>query len=382
MRTISFVDLAVQQGTLSDELQEAVNRQIARTDWILGDEVARFEEEFAAFCGVAYAVGTDNGMSALELAFRASGIGPGCEVITAANTFAATVYAIRNTGAIPVLVDVDPVTYTIDPGLIEAAVTDRSRAVVPVHLYGQPADMGAIQAVSERHGLVVIEDACQAHGARYRGRRAGSLGTAAAFSFYPAKNLGGWGDGGMLVTDDPEIAQTARIMRNYGQTEKYNHVLDGFNSRLDTLQAAVLRVKLRYLDRWNAARCEAAQRYSRLLEGAKVVTPAVAADRDSVWHLYVVRTAARDSLQAFLRDRGVETGIHYPVPIHLQPAFRDLGYGTDDFPISTRYAAEVLSLPMYPEISPSSVSEVAEGVASFDGAAPAGNGRLERLHGR
>jgi dTDP-4-amino-4,6-dideoxygalactose transaminase len=363
---VPFVDLRAQYVSIAEEINAASVAVLGRTDYILGRDVDLFEEEFAAFCEAAFAVGVDNGTSALELVLRAYGIGPGDEVITAANTFIATALAISCVGATPVLVDIDPQTYTIDPMLIEAAITPQTKAIIPVHLYGQPADMDSILEIARRHDLVVIEDACQAHGARYKGRRVGSLGHAAAFSFYPAKNLGASGDGGMIVTNDQEVAKSLRMLRNYGQREKYYHVLRGYNRRLDTLQAAMLRVKLKYLDAWNAARRTHAQAYAQLLVGTEAVTPKEADDAESVWHLYVIRTANRDMLQAHLADRHIATGIHYPVPIHLQPAYQDLGYTRGAFPIAERYADEILSLPMYAELTSDMIECVAEAIKEFE----------------
>jgi dTDP-4-amino-4,6-dideoxygalactose transaminase len=349
--SVPFVDLQAQYQSIGPEIDRAVQDSLRRADFILGHEVSEFEDEFAAYCEASHAVGVDSGTSALELALRACGIGEGDEVITAANTFIATALAISYVGARPVLVDVDPRTCNIDPRLIESAITARTRAIMPVHLYGQPADMDPIMDIARRHDLVVIEDACQAHGARYKGRRAGSTGHAAAFSFYPAKNLGAAGDGGMVVTSDPRIAESVRLLRNYGSREKYHHDLRGFNRRLDTLHAAILRVKLRYLDQWNQARRTHAALYSRLLADIEaVVLPAQIADAESVFHLYVVQVDKRDDLMQALHHRGVSTGIHYPVPIHLQPAYRDLGYGPGDFPITEGMAERIVSLPMYPEL--------------------------------
>jgi dTDP-4-amino-4,6-dideoxygalactose transaminase len=325
----------------------------------MGDELELFEREFADYCETRYAVGTDSGMSALELALRAAGIRAGDEVITAANTFVATALAISHSGGRPVLVDVDEQTYTMSPRLFEQAITERTKAVVPVHLFGHPADMEAITAVAAEHGLLVIEDACQAHGARLRGRRVGSLGHAAAFSFYPAKNLGAFGDGGALVTDDDEIAASVRTLRDYGQRAKYEHVVKGFNRRLDTLQASILRVKLKRLDEWNAKRRSHAALYSRLLAGTSVVTPEAAPNVEAVWHLYVVRVSARDRVQGLLRQQEIQTGIHYPAPIHRQPAYRDLAYPVGSLPVAERYATEILSLPMYPELGDVAIARVA-----------------------
>lgn len=362
---VPFVDLEAQYQSLAAEVQQAIFAVLERGDFILGKELSLFEEEFAAYCEAKYAVGVDSGTSALELALRAFDIGPGDEVITAANTFIATAFAISYTGATPVLVDVDPRRYTIDVALLEGAITDRTRAIIPVHLYGHPADMDPIMEIAGKYRLVVIEDACQAHGARYKGKRVGSLGHAAAFSFYPAKNLGAYGDGGMVVTNDTGVAESLRMLRNYGQREKYHHILRGYNHRLDTLQAAVLRVKLKHLDAWNAARRQHAQQYGELLAPSSVVPPAEAGYAESVYHLYVIRVEDRDGLRAYLQDRGVATGIHYPIPIHLQPSYRALGYKKGRFPVTERYAEQVLSLPMYAELTPASIEYVAKAIRGF-----------------
>ncbi len=363
--SVPFVDLTAQRLPIAHELEEALARVMRSNSYILGEEVELFEQEFAAFCGASYAVGVDSGTSALELILRAYGIGPGDEVITAANTFVATTFAISYTGARPVLVDIDPCTYTVDIVQVQEAITPRTRAIMPVHLYGQPADMDPILALARQHNLIVIEDACQAHGARYKGRRVGSLGHAAAFSFYPAKNLGAFGDGGMVVTNDPDIAETIRKLRNYGQSAKYHHELLGYNRRLDTLQAAVLRVKLKYLDEWNAARRAHARLYQQLLGGNGIRLPVEANYAEAVWHLYVIRTVARDKLQAHLKERRIGTGIHYPIPIHLQPAYRDLGYGVGDFPVTEHSAGELLSLPMFAELTPEQIAYVANTIKEF-----------------
>lgn len=363
---VPFVDLAAQYATIADEVQDAITAVVERSDFILGRDVALFEEEYAAYCGAKYAIGLDSGTSALELTLRAFGIGSGDEVITVANTFIATALAISCTGATPVLIDIDPNTYNMDPTRIETAVTERTKAIIPVHLYGQPADMDPILEIAQRHGLIVIEDACQAHGALYKGRRAGTLGHAAAFSFYPAKNLGAYGDGGMAVTDSPEIAEALRMLRDYGQRAKYHHVMLGYNRRLDTIQAAVLRVKLKYLDAWNAARREHARGYNELLvQLPGVVTPAGSDEVASVYHLYVIRVEERDQLRAHLQEKGVSTGIHYPIPIHLQPACRSLGHVAGSFPVTEQYAAQVLSLPMYAELTPAAIGYVVESMQEF-----------------
>lgn len=360
-QNVPFVDLSAQYASIKDEVTEAIAKVLERTDFILGRDVALFEEEFAAFCGVDYAVGVDSGTSGLELALRAYGVGPGDEVITVANTFMATALAISFTGATPVLVDIDPDTYTLDASLLESVITARTKAIIPVHLYGQPADMDPILELAEHHGLIVIEDACQAHGATYKGKPVGSLGHAAAFSFYPGKNLGAYGDAGAVVTSDTKVAELLKMLRNYGSAQKYHHKMRGFNRRLDTLQAAVLRVKLPHLEAWSAARRQHAKLYNELLEDSALV-PIEADYARSVYHLYVVRVKNREELQANLQAQGVSTGIHYPIPVHLQPAYQDLGYQGGDFPITERYAKEILSLPMYPELPLEQIERVAQAI--------------------
>jgi dTDP-4-amino-4,6-dideoxygalactose transaminase len=363
--TIPFVDLKAQYSGIQEEIDAAIQRVIGQSAFILGQEVQEFEEAFADYCGTRYAVGVDCGLSALELALRGFDIGPGDEVITAANTFIATALAVSAVGARVVLVDIDPDTYNIDPDLLQDAITRRTRAIIPVHLYGQPADMDRIMAIADRYRLAVIEDACQAHGATYKGKRAGSLGHAAAFSFYPSKNLGAYGDGGMLVTDDICVYNRAQILRNYGQTQKYHHLERGYNHRLDALQAAVLHVKLAHLDAWSAQRAEHSRTYHALLRDSAVTPPEEADYASSVWHLYVVRSQRRDELMAHLRDQGIATGIHYPVPVHLQPAYECLGYYRGDFPVTEQYAGEILSLPMYPELTEAMIAHVAGSIKAF-----------------
>src|SRR6266581_4675735 len=344
---VPFVDLAAQYAAIAEEIDAAVSKTIREADFILGRAVRLFEEEFARFCEAQFATGVDSGTSALELALRAYDIGPGDEVITAPNSFIASALAISHAGATPVFADIDADSYTIDVAALEMAITPRTKAIIPVHLYGQPADMDPIMELAERHQLVVIEDACQAHGARYKGRRVGSLAHAAAFSFYPGKNLGAYGDGGAMVTNDPAIAKKVEMLRNYGQQEKYHHMFRGYNRRLDTLQAAVLRVKLRYLEKWNAARRQHAGRYRFLFEKSRIVTPNEALYAESVWHLYVVRVS------------------HYPVPVHLQPAYHDLGHKRGDFPVTEDYAQRIISLPMYAELTPELIARVAEAAVEF-----------------
>jgi dTDP-4-amino-4,6-dideoxygalactose transaminase len=365
--SIPLLDLHAQYLSIKREVNEAIGRVIERSDFILGSEVELFESEFAAYCGVKCCVGVDSGLSALELVLRAWGIGTGDEVITAANTFIATALAISNTGATPVLVDVDPRTFSIDPEAMRSAVTSRTRAIVPVHLYGSPAEMDTINEIAAQYDVAVLEDACQAHGARYKGRRAGSLGHAAAFSFYPGKNLGAYGDGGAIVTNDEALARQLRTMRNYGQREKYVHGIRGFNRRLDTLQAAVVRVKLRHLDEWNKLRAQHAVNYRDLLFGTSVLLPQVPEHMQSAWHLYVIRSPFRNDIRTRLSDHGIASGMHYPVPIHLQGAYADAGYRRGDFPITERMAEEVLSLPMYAELAYTSMERIAAALISTPG---------------
>jgi dTDP-4-amino-4,6-dideoxygalactose transaminase len=362
---IPFVDLKAQYRTIEEDINTAIANVLQHTDFILGQAVSEFEAEFAEYCQAAYAVGVDSGYSALELSLRAYEIGSGDEVITAANTYIATALAISNTGARPVLVDVDQHTHNLDPSKLEAAITPATRAILPVHLYGQPADMDSIQAIARRHGLLVIEDAAQGHGACYQGRRTGSLGDAAGFSFYPGKNLGAYGDGGAVVTNDPVIAERVRLLRNLGQRTKSDHQIKGFNHRLDTIQAAVLRTKLPHLDGWNAARRRAAAEYDRALAALPLITPRSAPRSEHVYHLYVIRVPDRDGLQNHLKQAGIATGIHYPVPIHLQAAYRDLGYKRGDFPITETLADEILSLPMYAELSSEAIGYVVETIAEY-----------------
>jgi dTDP-4-amino-4,6-dideoxygalactose transaminase len=351
---IPFVDLKVQHEAIREELDREFRKVFEKTAFIMGPTLAEFEEAFARYCGVKHAIGVANGTDALLLALKAFGIGPGDEVITAVNTFIATAEAIVHAGATPVFVDCDPQTYTLDVSQVWAKISSRTKAIIPVHLYGQPADMDLIVELAKNRGLHVIEDAAQAHGATYRGRKAGSMGHVACFSFYPAKNLGAYGDAGAVVTNDDAIALTVRKLRDHGGVEKYRHDLVGYNSRLDTLQAAVLLVKLRYLDAWNRRRQENARLYDELLaEVPGVVTPKVLEGATHVYHLYVIRVerGSRDELQRFLRERGVHAGIHYPQPLHLTPALRFLGYTAGDFPIAERFASQILSLPMYPELT-------------------------------
>ncbi|HKW73209.1 MAG TPA: DegT/DnrJ/EryC1/StrS family aminotransferase [Candidatus Dormibacteraeota bacterium] len=364
-RSVRFVDIAAQMADLEPELLDAVAAVIRRGDFILGAEVAAFEREFAAYCEVPYAVGLDSGYSALELGLRALGVGPGDEVITQANTFIATASAILAVGARPVLADCDA-EGACDPATFAAAVTPQTRALIPVHLFGRVADMPAVMAVAEKSDLLVVEDACQAHGARLAGRRAGSWGDASAFSFYPGKNLGALGDAGALVTSREDVAAQVRPLRHYGQRVKYVHeVSPSFNRRLDSIHAAALRVKLRRLDAWNSNRAAIAELYRLRLEGTPLELPARDDAGRHVFHLFVVGCDERDHLRQFLAECGIETGIHYPVPLHLQPALRSLGYEVGQFPNAERLAARSLSIPMFPEMSMDDVNAVVTAIGEF-----------------
>jgi dTDP-4-amino-4,6-dideoxygalactose transaminase len=325
---------------------------------VLGSEVAKFEEEFAAYCGVEYAVGVNSGTSGLHLALLAAGVGPGDEVITIPFTFVATTAAIRYTGARPVFVDIDPRTYNMDARLIEDKLTPRTKAILPVHLYGQPAAMGPIVEIARRHNLVVIEDAAQAHGAEYKGRRAGSLADLAVFSFYPAKNLGAYGEGGMVTTSNPEFRRTIRMLRDWGSERKYQHELQGYNYRMEGLQGAILRVKLRYLEQWTQARRSHAGMYTRLLSGTGIQTPYSIPEARHVYQVYSILPAERQTVIDHLRAHEIQFAIHYPVPIHLMEAHADLGYRRGDFPVSEAVAERVLALPIYPEMTPQQVETV------------------------
>ncbi len=336
--------------------------------FINGPEVSDFERKFAAFCDAGFAVGVGNGTDALTLALKALEVGPGDEVVTTANTFIATAEAIAAVGATPVFVDVDPSHFNMTAEGLSAAITPKTRAAIPVHLYGQPAPMAEIMEVARRRSIKVIEDAAQAHGAEYNGKRVGGWGDVAAFSFYPAKNLGAYGDAGAVVTNDEELAATVRMLRDHGRTDKYLHEYVGVNSRLDTLQAAVLGVKLGHIEEWNEARRAVAAKYDAALGGFPWLTlPAHMPGGRHVYHLYVVRSGRREELRQHLSDSGIGVGIHYPVPLHLQPAFRSLGYGMGDFPVSERLAGSVLSIPMYPEVSEAQLDRVVQTIGSFDG---------------
>lgn len=367
---IPFVDLKAQYQSIKHEVNPAIQGILDSCQFTLGSEVAAFEEEFATYCQAQHGIGVNTGTSALHLALLAANIGPGDEVITVPFTFVATVSAIHYTGATPVFVDIDPRSFTMDVTAIEAAITPRTKAILPVHLYGQPADMDPIMEIAKRHGLVVVEDAAQAHGAEYKGRRVGSIGDMGCFSFYPGKNLGAYGEGGMVTTNNPEYTRTIRMLRDWGAEKKYHHVLKGYNFRLEGIQGAVLRVKLRHLEAWTEARRLAGAQYDKLLAGSGVPTPQSMPYARHVYHVYAVRTARRVAWQEALLAQGIQTGIHYPIPIHLLPAFADLGYHQGQFPHSERAATEVLSLPMFAELTHEQISEVCEALKALV-AAPA-----------
>lgn len=358
---IPLVDLKAQYNSIKDEIDEAVHRVIDKTSFIMGEEVRKFEEEFALFCKAKYAVGVANGTEALMLALKVCGLTSCDEVITVPNTFIATTEAITMIGAKIVFVDVNPDTYNIDINKIEEKITAKTKAIIPVHLYGQPADMDTINQLAKKYNLKIIEDAAQAHGAKYKGRRVGTLGDIASFSFYPGKNLGAYGDAGAIVTNNEELAQKIAMLRNHGRTKKYLHEVEGFNSRLDALQAAILRVKLRHLEDWNEERRKKAELYNHLFEPfPEIITPKVLENTVPVYHLYVVRVKNRDRLQNILKIKGISTGIHYPLPLHLQPAYSYLGYEEREFPVTEKMSKEILSLPMYAELKEKDIAYICE----------------------
>ena len=372
---IPFVDLKSQYAAIKHEVDAAIQGVLESCQFTLGSEVAAFEREFAAYCRSKHGIGVNSGTSALHLALLAAGVRAGDEVITVPFTFVATVAAIDYTGAKPVFVDIDPRTFTMNPEALESAITARTKAIIPVHLYGQPADMDPILEIARARGLIVIEDACQAHGAEYKGRRAGSLGDIGCFSFYPGKNLGAYGEGGMVVTNNDEYARMIRMLRDWGAEKKSQHVFKGYNYRMEGIQGSVLRVKLRHLEAWTAARRRAAARYDRLLAGSGVPTPEAMPYARHVYHIYAIRTARRQKLQEALQARDIQTGIHYPIPVHLLPAYADLGYRAGQFPHSERAAAEVLSLPMFAELTAEqceTVSCVVKGLAAESSACAGG----------
>jgi dTDP-4-amino-4,6-dideoxygalactose transaminase len=362
---VPFVDLKAQYQSIKSEIDAAIARVIENTSFILGPEVESFENAFAEYVKARFCVGLNSGTAALHLALLACGIGAGDEVIIPANTFFATAEAVSVTGATPVFVDADPISYTIDVGRIEGAITPRTRAIIPVHLYGQPADLDPIFEIARRRNLRVIEDAAQAHGAEYKRKRVGPLGDIGCFSFYPGKNLGAYGEGGAVVTNDEQLAKRVRLLRDHGSEKKYRHEIVGYNFRLEGIQAAVLDVKLKHLDRWNELRRAHAARYTNLLKDSELVLPAETTYARHVYHVYVVQSEVRDSLQKLLSDAGIQTGIHYPIPNHLQPAYASMGHRRGDFPEAERQCDRVLSLPMFAELTEEQIERVALAIRSL-----------------
>jgi dTDP-4-amino-4,6-dideoxygalactose transaminase len=366
MTVIPFVDLVAQYQSIKSEINTSISEVLSNCNFILGKQINEFEKAFANFVGVKNAVGVSSGLDALRLSLMALDIGPGDEVLLPVNTYIATAFAVSAVGAKPVLIDCDPETYNIDAKLIKSALNRSTRAIIPVHLTGQSADMDAILEISAEHNLPVIEDAAQAHGSKYKTRPCGSMGIMGCFSFYPGKNLGAYGDGGMVTTNDSNLAERIRRIRNYGERVKYHHVEKGLNARLDTIQAAILNVKLRYLPKWNAARADHAKKYLDLLSGVgDLVLQKHAPYSTHVYHLFVIETNERDSLQKHLNMAGIQTGIHYPKPIHLQQAYAELGYQKGDFPQSEGLAERILSLPMFPELSDDKIYQVTHEIRRF-----------------
>ncbi len=364
-RMIPLVDLKAQYQAIKDEIDAAIARVLESGQFVLGEEVAAFEEAFAAHCGAAHGIALNSGTSALHLALLAAGVGPGDEAITVPFTFVATVAAISYTGARPVFVDIEPRSYTMDVGQLEAAITERTRAIVPVHLYGQPADLDPIMEVARRHGLVVVEDAAQAHGAEYKGTRVGSIGDLGCFSFYPSKNLGACGEGGIVVTNDPDYASTIRMLRDWGQERKYYYLMKGYNYRMGGIQGAILGAKLRHLESWTKARRAHAVRYDELLADGNGRTPETMPYARHVYHVYAVLVKNRDAVRQKMQEARIATGIHYPIPLHLQKCFVGLGYERGDFPVAEQVAEEQLSLPMYPELSDEQIVRIAATLKEF-----------------
>ncbi len=361
---VPYLDLPLQYNALRGEIATAIEAICRSGKFAQGPATADFEKEFAAYCGAKHCVSLNSGTSALHLALRCLDVGPDDEVVTVSMTFIATVWAISYVGAKPVFVDIDRSRRTMSPQRLEDAITPRTKAIVPVHLYGMPAEMDAIRAIADRHGIPVIEDASQAHGARYKGKRVGEFGQIACFSFYPGKNLGAYGEGGALTTDDASIAARARSLREHAQTERYYHDELGYNYRMDSIQGAVLSIKLRYLDSWNALRRQHAARYDHLLANSVYGLPTSFTDSECVWHCYVIEAEKRDDLRDALARSGIDTGVQYPLPVHLQKAYRHLGYGRGDFPETEQLCDRCLSLPMYPELTDTQISAVVAGLES------------------
>lgn len=365
MKSINFVDLKKQYKTIKKEIDSAIKNVLTSAHFVLGEECTEFEKEFAKFVGTKYSVGLGNGLSALELGMRALGIGEGDEVITPVNSYIASTEAIYFVGAKPVLVDCLEDTFNIDVDKAEKLITKKTKAIMPVHLYGQVTDVEKILKLAKKYNLYIVEDACQAHGAQFRNKSAGSFGDVAAFSFYPGKNLGAYGDGGMVTTNKKDVVDKIRILSNYGQKEKYNHIVMGENSRLDNIQAAILRVKLRKLKEWNNKRLKHAKLYNKYLDNTPVVTPKIFTEFKHIFHLFVIRTKKRNELVKHLSSKGISTVIHYPIPIHLQPASKEFGYKKGDFHIAERLANEILSLPMFPELTNSEIKYICDQIKSF-----------------
>lgn len=365
MKNIPFVGLKRQYNEINSKIDKAIKNVLNSAHFILGEECEEFEKEFAQFTGIKYAIGVGNGSSALELSLRALEIGPGDEVLTPANSYIASASCISFVGAKPVFVDVLEDSFNIDAKKAEKLITKKTKAILPVHLYGQVADMEEILKLAKKYKLYVLEDACQAHGASFKKKKAGSFGDMAAFSFYPGKNLGAYGDGGMVVTNNKELADKIRMFRNYGQKEKYKHLKLGWNSRLDNLQAAVLRVKLTKLNKWNLKRLENAKLYNKLLDGLPIITPKIFPDYNHIFHLYVIRANKREELADFLVKKGISVQMHYPIPIHLQEAYKELKYKKGDFPITEKLAKEILSLPMFPELKIAEIKYICKAIKSF-----------------
>lgn len=356
---VNFIDFSQQYQTIKDEIDTGLKSVFEKGNFILGEEEQVFEESFAKYCDVRYGVGVNSGTDALYLALSAIDLKPGDEVILPSFTFIATALCISYTGAKPVFIDVEEETYNIDPNQLKSLITDKTRVILPVHLYGQPSNMDEINAIAQKHNIVVIEDACQSHGAKYKNRKVGSLGNIGCFSFYPTKSLGAFGDGGMIVTNDKNIYERVQMLRDYGRTGRYEHKIKGYNSRLDTVQAVVLNAKLKYLDQWNQMRADNAAIYGELLKGVDgVVTPKVKSDRTHVYQTFAVRLKERDRILEGMKAKGIGVLIHYPIPVHLQEAYKDAGYGVGDFPVSERMSKEVLSLPMYPHMTRKEVEYV------------------------
>lgn len=365
MRQIPLLDLKAQYQTIRDEVRQVVDHVLDNGRYILGPEVSKLEEEIAQFCGVKFAVGVANGTDALLLALDAYGVGPGDEVITTPFTFFATAEVVSRLGATPVFVDIDPETYNIDVSQIRAKITDKTKAIIPVHIFGQPANMDEIMALAEEYQLFVLEDAAQAIGSEYKGRKIGSWGHAATFSFFPTKNLGGYGDGGMVVTNDEELARKVRILRVHGSNPKYYHSMIGYNSRLDEIQAAILRVKLRYLERWNDARRQKAALYNELLKDTPLITPVHGENRKHIYHLYIVQADDRDSLMEHLKEKGISTGVYYPVPLHQQNVYQSLGYSEGSLPHAEYMAKRTFALPLYAELEDETIRYIADVIKSY-----------------